>query len=139
MEIQKIDVGGTSQAGVLLARRGQYTPQDDDYVYIPIIYHIAFHSLGSRLFDIREQQGLFYSAQGVLSYGVERDHPGMDIIATKVNISDSTKAITEIQKMIDKLRTNPEISDDELISAKHWYEHSLINMLNSPKNHKLPG
>ena len=127
-----IDVGGSSQAAVLLARRGQISVTDPNYAVLPLIYHLAFHSLGSRLFAIRERTGLFYGATGKLAHNASLTQPGMDLVATKVDPANCDKAIHEIQQMLHTLATNPQVSQQELDAAKMWHEHKLINILNSP-------
>ena len=131
--ITHIDVGGSAQAAVLFARLGQKEPSSDKYCYLSILYHICFHSLGSRLYNIRERTGLFYGAQGILGSDARAGHPGMDIIATKVEPVDVNRTIDEISNMIDTLGSNPNISPQELNAAKSWYEHHIVEVINNPE------
>jgi len=130
----RLSVGGSTQAGVLLARRGQVLPSDDMYAYLPVLYHIAFHSIGSRLFRIREKTGLFYGAQGTLGVGMRKDHPGMDVVCTTVEPSDAARTVGELQTMLTGMSRAPDISSRELHAAQRWYENKIIDTVNSPSN-----
>lgn len=130
--ITRLDVGGSTQAGVLLARKGQLLPSDDMYPCLPVLYHIAFHSLGSRLFHIREKTGLFYGAQGILGSGSRPGHPGMDIVCTTVEPCDAERTVSILQNMLTCLGREPNITQRELNAAQRWYEHTVIDTLNSP-------
>ena len=132
MNFTRIDVGASNQSAVVLARRGQLLPSDENYALLHIVYHICCHSLGSRLFKIRERTGIFYGAQGKLAWDVRHDCPGMDLICTKVEPTDAPKAIAEIEQLLTNLACNPDISQRELDAAKMWYEHSMVDLINSP-------
>jgi len=130
--IVTLDAGGCAQAGVLLARKGQLLPSDKSYCCLPILYHVMFHSLGSRLFAIRKQTGLFYGAQGMLAAGARRDDEGMDVVCTTVEPVDAPKTMAVLQKMLNVFGRTPNITADELNAAQRWYEHTIVDALNSP-------
>ena len=133
MKITNIDVGGSAQAAILLARKGQFLPSDPHYVSLPVLYHIVFHSLGSRIYKIREKTGLFYGAMGMLGNNATVNHPGMDLIGTKVEPTDVQRALQELHNLLTKLGSNPEITHKELTAAKSWYEHKIVETLMSPE------
>ena len=64
-----------AQAAIVLARRSTVPVDHPDRALLPILYHIACHSLGSRLYHIRATTGLFYGASGAFGADGDVDHP----------------------------------------------------------------
>lgn len=128
----RIDLGGAAQAGIVLARRGTTLPTDKDYARMPLCYHIAFHSIGSRLFKLRQQDGLFYSATGVLGCDATRTHPGMDFVCTAVDPSVVNVTVEKLQGLLAQLRSTPAVTQAELCAAQRWYEQLTVDRLQQP-------
>lgn len=72
-------------------------------------------SMSSRLFELREQSGLFYTISGSLLYGVD-EQPGMIIVRTIVSKDRLKEAVQAIRNTIDT--SIDSLTEEELIEAK---------------------
>lgn len=83
----------------------------------------VLNSMSSRLFELREQSGLFYSINGSLVSSAN-EQPGMVLIKTLVSLD----RLEEAQKLITHtLRTVADtITPDELAEAKNAITNSLV-------------
>ena len=84
----------------------------------------ALGSLHSKLFQLREQSGLFYSINGSLIAGAN-EQPGMVIVKTLVSLDRLAEAEKAIQGVIEKAVN--EITPEELLEAKHAVINSIVN------------
>lgn len=88
------------------------------------------HSMSSRLFQLREQTGLFYSIGGSLVYG-SAEQPGLFFIQTMVSqdrLEEAQKAIMNaINHALD------DITDEEIIIAKNAIAHNIIDQYETQK------
>lgn len=104
------------------------TRMDDDYEKMLLFDQVftggVLHSMASRLFDLREQSGLFYTIGGSLIYHVDKQR-GLIVVKTIVSndrLEEAEKAIeTVINTAIDTL------SDDELTEARQAVINSLVD------------
>lgn len=114
---------------------------------------IMFHSLGSRLYKLREQKGLFYNAFGSFSQGATQFHTGMDVIGARVEPGAEQSTLRELQNFVRREFKKP-VKEEELVAAKrlavnywrglncesdvmsHWSRHSHIftNFTDTPKS-----
>lgn len=109
---------------------------DSDYDKLLIFDQIftggVLGSMSSRLFDLREKTGLFYTIGGSLIYNVDLE-PGLILIKTIVSndrLKDAEKSIEEvINTAIDSL------SQEELTAAKNAIINSLVD--NFSTNYKI--
>ena len=107
-----------AQVTLSLARRGTMTRSDPDYKTIrPIAETILFHSLGSRLFSLRESSGLFYSASGAFSPQATTQHKGTDYILLQVNADQASDALHRVLNFVDEEFARP-VEEAELNAAK---------------------
>ena len=81
-------------------------------------------SMSSRLFDLRERSGLFYTIGGSLIAGVDKE-PGMILIKTIVSNDRLAEAERSIEELIDHAIDS--ITDDELQEAKQAIINSLVD------------
>lgn len=114
------------QTTLILARPSSVSLKDDDYLPLSILNIIMFYSLGSRLYKIREEQGLFYSIFGGFAIDANTSN-SLDYICTLLNSEDVPHAKSEILKELLNVKTNG-ITEAELSDAKQIYLNSLINM-----------
>ena len=84
----------------------------------------ALGSLHSKLFQLREQSGLFYTISGSLVSGAN-EQPGMVIVKTIVSLDRLGEAEKAIKGVIEKAVN--EISDAEFLEAKHAIINSIVN------------
>ncbi len=81
-------------------------------------------SLHSKLYQLREQSGLFYNISGSLISGAS-EQPGMVIVKTLVSLDRLAEAEKAIKDVIDKVVN--EISDQEFLEAKNAIINSIVN------------
>jgi zinc protease len=84
----------------------------------------ALGSLHSKLFQLREQSGLFYSINGSLIAGAN-EQPGMVIVKTLVSLDRLAEAEKAIKDVIENAVN--EITPEELLEAKHAVVNSIVN------------
>lgn len=114
------------QVVLLLARPSSLTISSPDYLPLSVLNLIMFYSLGSRLYQIREQKGLFYNIFG--GFGLDASGLGsVDYICTMLNLEDVELAKSEILRIIEDAKQNG-ITQSELDDAKQVYLGSLVGM-----------
>ncbi len=118
------------QVTLMLAKKS-IDRKDDDYDKLLIFDQIFGGSLHSRLFQLREQSGLFYTINGstVAQAGVQ---PGMVVVRTLV----STDRAKESEKAIkDMMATVAEtLTERELAEAKNALANGLVSFFDSNAN-----
>lgn len=108
---------------------------DKDYDKILLFDQIftggVLGSMSSRLFQLREESGLFYTIGGsMLAYADEQ--PGMIFVKTIVSLDRLHEAERAIEYAID--HATEAIDDDELIEAQNALRNSLVDNFSSNKN-----
>lgn len=88
-------------------------------------------SMASRLFELREQSGLFYTINGSLIAGVS-EQPGMVVIKTIVSLDRLSEAEQAIKQTITTVIDT--LSDKDLDQAKQAVINSLVDHFESNKN-----
>ncbi len=117
------------QVTLLLGQPSSITLYHDDYVPLKILSYICFHSLGSRLYQLREQTGIFYSGFGALSAHASR-HQGFDYVGVIV----SKGKVNEAEKMLHGLMAGIAehgIKQHELDAARQLYLKELIDIIST--------
>lgn len=84
----------------------------------------ALGSLHSKLFQLREQSGLFYTIGGSLVSGAS-EQPGIVVVKTIVSLDRLAEAEKAIKEVITK--AVDEITPAELQEAKHAIINSMVN------------
>lgn len=84
----------------------------------------ALGSLHSKLFQLREQSGLFYGISGSLVSG-SSEQPGIVIVKTLVSLDRLDEAEKAIKDVITK--SVNEITQEEFVEAKHAIVNSIVN------------
>lgn len=84
----------------------------------------ALGSMHSKLFQLREQSGLFYTIGGTLVSGAN-EQPGMVIVKTIVSLDRLAEAEKAIKEVITK--SVDEITPEELLEAKRALNSSMVN------------
>jgi zinc protease len=120
---------------VLLYGRSSITRHDPDYDKLLIFDQIFgggfLHSMNSKLFQLREQTGLFYTINGTFLAGVD-EQPGMFQVKTVVSIDrlqEAEKAIAGVIKNAVDV-----ITDDEFLEAKRAIVNSALDNFSSNIN-----
>jgi zinc protease len=79
-------------------------------------------SMGSQLFKLREQTGLFYTIKGSVISGADKQ-PGMTLIKTLVSLDRLQEAEKVIKQAIDV--ATEKVEDPDLVEARHAVVNSL--------------
>jgi predicted Zn-dependent peptidase len=124
-----------AQTVVALARPGSCDLSDPVRAMVvnDLLYHICFHSLGSRLYKIRERTGLFYGARAQFSVGATAEDPGFDYIMTRVEPVDVERVKKEFRGLFRQMAENPGIEERELEAAKRWFENKWVQGTSSAR------
>lgn len=107
---------------------GQLSPvniKHEDLAGLKILNIVAFASLGSRLYQIREKTGLFYGVSGGFSINPGRSF-SVNLIKTLVNPDNAEKTKSEFDRVIKEVAQSG-ITEKELLDAKQMYFGSLLN------------
>jgi predicted Zn-dependent peptidase len=119
----------SSQTVIAFGRVGQFTTTAEEFMYkVPLLQIIMFHSLGSRIYQIRERTGLFYNAQGTFGLGATPRSKGIDRILTSVKPENVELCLSEIASFWEEMRT-PEITAYEAHAAKAMLVDRLVSSL----------
>jgi zinc protease len=85
-------------------------------------------SMSSRLFDLREQSGLFYSINGS-TVSRANEQPGMVLVQTLVSMDRLKEAEDVIKKTMDEVVDT--IREDELVEARNALINASVNNFES--------
>lgn len=100
-------------------------PKFDTYLLFDQIFGGgALNSMASRLFDLREQTGLFYTIRGSLIAGVDEE-PGMFQVRTIVSLDRLAEAEKAIKNTIDTVADT--LTQEELEEAKRAVINTLVD------------
>ncbi len=118
------------QVTLMLAKKS-IDRKDDDYDKLLIFDQIFGGSLHSRLFQLREQSGLFYTINGstVAQAGVQ---PGMVVVRTLVSTDRAKEAEKAIKEMMATVAET--LTEQELAEAKNALANGLVSFFDSNAN-----
>jgi len=104
-------------------------PSFDTYLLFDQIFGGgALNSMSSRLFDLREQTGLFYTIRGTLLAGAD-EQPGMFQVRTIVSLDRLAEAEKAIKNTIDTIVDT--LTQEELEEAKRAVTNTLVDNFTS--------
>ncbi|MDR3551317.1 MAG: pitrilysin family protein, partial [Candidatus Babeliales bacterium] len=113
-------------AGLSVDRKN---PDYDKLVLFDQIFgHGALGSMHSKLFQLREQSGLFYTINGSLTANSD-EQPGMVLVKTIVSLDRLKEAEDAIKNTIENVIST--ITADEFAEARHAIANSLMNNFES--------
>ncbi len=113
------------QAVLLLGQPSSLNLFNADYIPVKLLNFICFYSLGSRIYALREQTGLFYNAQGGFAVGSDREK-GYDFTLAIVNPENLSMAETKLKEVLKTLQEEG-ITEEELNAARQLYLKGLID------------
>jgi len=115
-----------NQVVLLLGKRSEINLFHKDFLPLQLLNSICWAtSLGSRLFKLREETGLFYTAGGGWATGVAK-HVGVDYIFAILSLDTIDKSEKAIRDLVDKIAKEG-VSQEELDVARQIYLKSLID------------
>ncbi len=117
------------QVVLSFGRPSELTITHSDYIPLQLLNTVAFYSLGSRIYKLREQTGLFYNAQGKWAMNATKQQ-GMDYIMTMVNPDNVEKAEKGIREMLITLG-NDGVTQHELDAARQLFIKGVIDRVSS--------
>lgn len=117
------------QVLLLFGRPSELNIYHKDLIPVKMLNFIAFTSLGSRLYNLREQTGLFYSAFGTFGAGALKVN-GFDYVGSILNLENAEKAEKLILDVIDKLGKNG-VYKYELDATRQSYLKGIIDITSS--------
>ena len=115
------------QVFFIMGQPSTVTMHDVDYLPIRMLNLIAFYSLGSRLYMLREQTGLFYSASGAMASGAT-DEPGHDSVYAILNPSTLDQAEQFIRAMFVELAEHG-VTEEEMHAAQQMMLKKNIDLI----------
>ncbi len=117
------------QVLLLLGRASDVNLYHKDYVPLRILDFISFNSLGSRLYQLREQTGLFYVAFGGFAAKATRVN-GFDYVGSILNLENVEKTEKLFMDVIDQIGKGG-VHEDELAASRQNYLKELIDLTSS--------
>lgn len=118
------------QVMLYLGKQSPVTIKDEDYVPLQLLSTICFDSLGSRIYKVREQTGLFYSAGGTFAANATREH-GFDYMAMLVSPENVVLAEQKLHEFMAMI-VRDGLTQEELEEARIIYLKGLIDVISSP-------
>lgn len=101
---------------------------DKLFVFDQIFGGGVLGSMSSRLFQLREQSGLFYTIHGSLAVNAN-EQPGMVLIQTIVSLDRLKEAESAIEHLIDQVEST--VTEQEIEEAKRAIVYSLVDNFES--------
>lgn len=115
------------QVMFLLGQASPLTIYDADVIPLKMLNIISFDSLGSRIFKLREQTGLFYTAFGSFASHASREH-GFDVVGMLVSLENVDKAEELTRQLLEDIAQHG-VTAQELDAARQIYLKDLIDMV----------
>ena len=113
------------QVVVLFGRRSAVSLYEPAHIMLDLLSHMSFNSLGSRLFALREQTGLFYTASGAWGTDIHQED-GFDYISAMVSPEKVIYAKEALYALIEDMRSGG-FDQDELAAARQMYCKEMID------------
>lgn len=113
------------QVVLRMVRPNSLSVYHPDIEALTIANFIGFYSLGSRIFHVREETGLFYTANGGIA-----SNPGeqgsLDFITTIVNGNKVELAESALMKVLEKMGTDG-VTQEEFVAGKRLFFNMTID------------
>ena len=123
----KIDVNMLrDQAILIMGQPSEVTVYDEDRIPLSILNSIVFESLGSRIYKVREQTGLFYNAGGGFA-AQSGKKPGFDYMIAILSPETIDDSENIFKSMITEL-SEKGITAEELEQSKQMYLKALVEI-----------
>ncbi len=113
------------QVVLAFGRTSSVSLYEPAHITLDLLSHICFNSLGSRLFELRERTGLFYTASGAWGADIHQEH-GYDYVCAIVSPENLSFAQTAILNMLATV-TKEAFLADELAAARQMYSKEMID------------
>ncbi len=117
------------QVMLLMGQPSSITIYDEDLVPLKMLSIICFDSMGSRIFKVREQTGLFYTAFGSFATHATKEH-GYDYIGMLVSPENMETAEQQMRAVLQQVAQHG-VTDEEIDAARQIYLKDLIDLIAS--------
>lgn len=115
------------QVMMLLGQPSPINFYHEDYPSVRLLNFIMFYSLGSRLYQVREQTGMFYVAFGQLAAGSGQEK-GFDYVGALLSPENAEKSEHLLKELLQHASLG-NITEEELAGAKQLYQKALLDMV----------
>jgi len=115
------------QVMLYLGKTSPVTVYHPDFVPLQLLSTICFASLGSRIYKLREQTGLFYSAGGSFASNASKEH-GFDLMAMLVSPENAVHAEEKLRELMLGIVDNGFLAE-ELDAARIMYLKEMIDLV----------
>lgn len=113
------------QVVVAYGRPSSVPMHDPKHIMLDLLSYICFHSLGSKLFTLRERTGLFYTAAG--GWGIDiHQEDGFDYLYAIVSPENLSFADEAIMKLLEEIAQEG-VTKQELNAARQLYTKEMID------------
>jgi len=113
------------QVVLALGRPSGVSLYEPAHITLDLLSHICFNSLGSRLYELREQTGLFYTASGAFGADIHQEF-GYDYLCAIVSPEHMEHAQEALLKLLGTMLEHP-FEEDELAAARQMYAKEMID------------
>ncbi|MCF7799957.1 insulinase family protein [Candidatus Babeliales bacterium] len=114
------------QVVLLLGQPSSIDIYNPDLIPIKLLNMICFDSLGSRIFQLREQTGLFYTAVGSYAANATKNK-GFDFVGAILSLDRLSEAKKVLIQVINNF-ANGGVTKEELDAARQMYLKNLIDL-----------
>jgi len=111
----------------LMGKSSPITLYDPDLIPLKMLSISCFRSLGSRIFKLREQSGLFYTAFGGFAVNASKEH-GFDFVGTIVSPDKVMTVEQQMRGLLEDVAHNG-LKQQELDDAQQIYLKDLIDLI----------
>jgi zinc protease len=115
------------QVILMLGKSSPVTIYDPDLIPLKMLSISCFRSLGSRIFKLREQSGLFYSAFGGFAVNATKEH-GFDFVGTILSPDKVAVVEQQIRALLETVAKDG-VTQQELDDAQQIYLKDLIDLI----------
>ena len=129
-EEQKDHFMDREQSTMILGRPSDIDRRHPDYIPLRMANFIAFEGFGSRLYALREQEGLFYGASGGFGVGGSTRVPGQDYVSVSVAPANIDIVESKIKQFIGVVGQDG-VCKKELDDARKNIINSLVDSYSS--------
>lgn len=114
------------QAVLILGRPSPINLYNPDLIPLRLLNFVCLYSLGSRLYKLREETGLFYSSGGAWAANATKEH-GFDFVLTMLNASLIGEAEKKIKAMLDEIAKHG-ITQFEIETGRAIYLKEIVDL-----------
>lgn len=115
------------QVMFLLGQPSPLTIYDADVIPLKLLNIISFGSMGSRIFKLREETGLFYTAFGSFASHAAKEH-GFDVVGMLVSLENVGKAEVLTRQLLTGIAQGG-VATEEIDAARQMYLKDLIDLV----------